>query len=577
MVKLRTTKIVGSSTETTWAQTQTILGEDGRELWVVLKIKSEEDATLIDLATLGAETLTDIEKKSEGIADISGLEKLVKETVEGAAEGLKIEMLVARVADQKIDLYGVGEVGAYLARGGELARLKDVWGEGEGISGDLKDGDTIVLSTAQFVEQVGIGPIKEILTGEDEPAELLAPLVHTQADSSGVAAIVGVVKGEKRAIVWPQIKLRLGETPKMSLWIPASILVLLILMIGVGMVRKNRLAFERDFQSLNTSVEAKIAETISVGDLNPERARILLTQAKAEVEQYLDSKTKDQYKERARKLLVEIEETEDKAFKKNEVQLSTVVELGVLEKELEAEKMKSDGHGNLVFLDTKNPRVVSMNLMDRSRQTFELSQDSVTVDLGVSEAKTLTLESTGATELDWKNKTVKQVIEGDEFWKQPTLIQIFAGNAYIFDLEQSEIWKYPTLGETYGGRRRWLAGGITPDLSKVIDMKVVGDIWLLTSSGKLERYSRGAPVTFSMEGFPAKSEAKRLADPKAMWVSEELVYVLENGAERVVVFGEDGKYKSQYVNSEFSKASDLVVVDDKGYVLIDNVVKEFSL
>ena len=169
------------------------------------------------------------------------------------------------------------------------------------------------------------------------------------------------------------------------------------------------------------------------------------------------------------------------------------------------------------------------------------------------------------------------MIEPDEFWKDPTYIEQFAGNLYVFDREQNEIWKYPVLTDSFGDRRRWLAAGITPDLTKVVDMKVVGDIWLLTETGKLERYSRGAPVNFSMEGFPAKAEAKRFVNPVAVWATESLVYVLEAGAERVVVFGDDGKYESQYVNSEFSKASDLVVVDDKAYVLIDNVVKEFEL
>ncbi len=111
----------------------------------------------------------------------------------------------------------------------------------------------------------------------------------------------------------------------------------------------------------------------------------------------------------------------------------------------------------------------------------------------------------------------------------------------------------------------------------VVDMKVAGDIWLLTSTGKLERYSKGAPVKFGMEGFPGTQGDKILSDPSAMWVGESLIYVIERGEQRIVVFGDDGKYKSQYVNSEFADASDLVVVDDKAYVIIDNVVKEFEL
>jgi hypothetical protein len=72
-------------------------------------------------------------------------------------------------------------------------------------------------------------------------------------------------------------------------------------------------------------------------------------------------------------------------------------------------------------------------------------------------------------------------------------------------------------------------------------------------------------------------ESKKLSDPAAVWVTESYVYVLERGAGRVVVFDMDGKYSQQYINSEFGKASDLVVVDDKAYVLIDNVVKMFGL
>jgi hypothetical protein len=199
------------------------------------------------------------------------------------------------------------------------------------------------------------------------------------------------------------------------------------------------------------------------------------------------------------------------------------------------------------------------------------------VDIAVSETKMYALHKNPVLYFFWKKEESKKAIEADEFWKEPESIELFAGNAYILDKDQGEIWKYPTLGDTFGGRRRWLAAGIAPDLSNVVDMKVAGDIWLLTSTGKLERYSRGAPVNFAMEGFPSKDTGKKLSEPTAVWASESLIYVLENGAGRVVVFGDDGKYRAQYTSSEFGKASDLVIVDDKGYVLIDNTVKEFGL
>ena len=563
MVNFTTTNIVGSASKSMWSQAQTVTREPNEQMMIVVQLVCTEEDSLIDLAGQGMEILEEIEKSGS-----QGIEKIITEN----KEGLEIAIIVGTVQNQKLTIKGVGKVDGYLARDGQLAKL------GKDVSGELKEGDVVILATDKFVDAIGLSKYKEIVTEADNPAELLTPLLHTQAETSGAAAVVGEVNKDKKVIKWPQINLRNDESPrKLNLWIGGAIFLLLIIMIGVGMVRRVKVVTERDYATLNSSINAKIEETLSVGDLNPERARTLLTQARGEIEAYLATDIRDEYKQKATKLIVEIESADERAFKKNDIKLTTVAELSILADNLTAEKMKSDGKGNLVFLDSGSRRVVSMNLTDRSRQVIDANEADQFVDVGVSEAKVYGLSSTGVTELFWKKPDLKKAIEPDEFWKSPTNIEIFAGNVYILDKEQGEIWKYPTLGDTFGDRRRWLAVGITPDLSNVVDMKVVGDIWLITSTGKLERYNRGAPVTFGMEGFPAKGDAKKLSEPSALWVTDSLVYVLENGASRVVVFGTDGKYQSQYMNSEFAKASDLVVVDDKAYVIIDNVVKEFTL
>ncbi|MFH2085917.1 MAG: hypothetical protein ABII21_03990 [bacterium] len=570
MSRLTTTNIVGTASSVMWSQAQSILHDDGSQLLIVIQLSCEEGESLVDLATIGGEILSEIEKKGESRAE---------QVVGEATQGLKVAVLVASWRENDLSLYGKGQVSAYMARNGKLAKLRDDWGEGERIHGMIMGKDTLILSTNRFIEVVGTTKLKEILTSDEEPAEPLAPLVHTQSETSGIAAIVGVMREEKKQVRWPQIKLRLenDEPRKINLWIGGVIMVLLILMIGVGMVRRVRVLSEREYGALNTSVNTKLDEVTSIGDLNPERAKDLLVKARGEVEAYLNTDIKDEYKDRGNKLLGQITSAEEKAFKKNEVKLTTMVELAILADNLRAEKMNTDGKGNLVFLDSMTPRVVAMNLVDRSRQIITINEDMMPPDVAVSEARTYGLYAQGVVELIWRKEEVKKVIEADEFWKEPKFIETFAGNVYIFDREQSEIWKYPTLGDIFGSRRRWFAAGITPDLSNVVDMKVVGDVWLLTSTGKLERYSRGVPVTFPMEGFPTKSEGKKLSEPTALWVTDSLVYVLENGAGRIVVFGADGKYQAQYTNPEFSRASDLVVVDDKVYVLIENTVKEFLL
>ncbi|MFH1244178.1 MAG: hypothetical protein V1487_01180 [bacterium] len=571
MVKIETVKIVGSASATTWSQAQTVGYGDNRQLLVVLELGQETESTLLDLATIGAEMLAEVERRKESLGDQASIEQVVEEMGKEADLGLKMGLLIAEAKEDKLIVRGVGEVSAYLARGEQLANL------GITANGILKEGDVFILTTNRLINEMGIKTIKEVLLTADNPGEILAPLVHTKEETSGVAAIVGTVKSSNKLDTWPQIKLR-GENPrKVNLWIGVGLLLLLTIMIGVGMVRRVGVTEERNYLDLESSVKRNTEEVKLTGDVNPILARQLLTESEREIEAYLALTIKEKYRIKAIKLGQSIAIIDEQVFKKNNSQLTMVVELNILTDGLISTKMQSDGRENLIFADESQPRVIGMNLVDRSKTVIELDNKDKLVGVGVAENRIYGLLNSGVIEIDGKKNEAKQVIEADEFWKDPTIIELFAGNVYVFDKEQSEIWKYPTLGETFGGRRRWLAAGITPDLSKVVDMKVVGDVWLLTSTGKLVRYSRGAPVTFEMEGFPYQGEGKVMVDPVAMFVTDNAVYVLESGAQRVVVVGTDGKYLGQYINDEFKNATDLVIVDDKGYVLIDNAVKEFGL
>ncbi len=586
MGKLITTKIVGTASQTKWSQAQTVQYQEDHQVLVVIQLSCHDEAELIDLTTIGSEILLEIEGKGAELVE-SNLESEVKKLIEEMPPEIAVEIMVGVQREDSLSVFGKGKVEALVVRDGKIARLRDSWGAGECVFGRLLPGDRVLISSAMFVENLGEQKLGEILINDQSPAEMMAPLVHTQEDSSGVAVIVGEVKGQdqKKKLVLasflnrePRIKLSSKEPRKMNLWIGGGILVLLILMIGIGVVRRAKVGAEREYAAIESSVNSKLSEASSAGDLNPERARTLLVQARGEVDSYLLQDVREEYRLKAQELIRLIEETEQKTFKKNEVGLSSILELDSLLDGLVAKKMKSDGRGNLIFLSEDGETAVSMNLRDRSRQVVEAESGEKLIDVATTETKVFGLIAAGVSEIDFEDESVESKIEADEFWKSPAELEMFAGNAYVFDREQSEIWKYSTLGDgEFAGRGRWLAAGITPDLSNVVDMKISGDIWLLTSTGKLERYSRGAPVTFSMEGFPSSTEAKRLSSPTAMFVTENEVYVLENGASRVVVFGEDGKYQSQYTNTEFAGASDIVVVDDKGYVIVGNMVKEFGL
>ncbi len=572
-MKFSTSSVVGSAKESKWSQAQTINLAESDQIMVVVQLTCLNDSDLIDLATIGGQVFLEFEKYNGGTTSVEQVKEVVDAIVAEIHSGVGIHILAAYLQGTRLSVYGRGEMVAYLMRMGKLANLCEHFGEGSLVVGEIKMKDRLFLSTTTLVEAIGLGKIKELLRESESPSESLAPLVHMQSETSGMAALLGQMV-EQREI---KIRLSRGEPRKINLWIGGGILLLLTIMIGVGMVRRANLIAERDYINLDKSVTQKTQETLSIGDLNPERARILLMQAREEVNAYLSTNLKPQYKIKGRQLSVLIETTENKAFKKNDVQLSTIVELSILADGLMADKMRGDGKDSLLFLDTKSSRIVQMNLTDRSRLIVPTKDEQTMRDVGVEGVAMYGLIDQGVVSISMKKQELKRVIQSDEFWQKPTFLGVFAGNVYVMDQAQNEVWKYPTLGDTFGGRRRWFAAGIMPDLSNVVDMKVNGDIWFLTSSGKLVRYSRGAPVAFSMDGFPAKGEAKILIDPVAVYPTSSLIYVLERGATRIVVFGNDGSYKAQYTNVDFGKASDLVIQDGKAYVLVDNTVKSFDL
>jgi hypothetical protein len=509
--------------------------------------------------------------------DRDGLKQTVEKIAGGLGEGIATEIGVGYRDGEKLKVFGIGEVACYLARNKQLANL---WGEKsvEVVEGVIKEEDRIILTTTRLVEEVGLAKIKEVVLNDRQPAEILATLVHTHMDSSGMAAVVAAItRGEEESKL-PELRLRISEPRKTNLWIGGAILMALIVMIRVGMVQRVKVEAEKKYTTMANLVNQEMNDATAAVDSDPGKTRELLTQAREQVNLYLASNAKDEYKIRAKDLIAQLDQTEQKAFKKSNVQLSTVVELSILADGLTADKIQNDGKGNLIFLDKNNTRIVGMNLTDRSRTVVQTDKIGQLTDIATSDSNLYGLDGKGVVMTPWKKPDLKRVIEPDEFWQQPVEIQTFAGNVYVLDKGQSEIWKYPTLGDTtFGGRRRWFAAGITPDLSNVVDMKITGDAWLLTSTGKLLRYTRGAPAAFSMDGLPSKDGSKNLDDPIAIYVSSSAVYVLERGGSRVVVLGLDGKYQAQYVNQEFAKASGITVVDSTAYVLINNVVKSFGL
>ncbi len=103
------------------------------------------------------------------------------------------------------------------------------------------------------------------------------------------------------------------------------------------------------------------------------------------------------------------------------------------------------------------------------------------------------------------------------------------------------------------------------DVSNITDMAIDGEIYALTGSGAVRKFSGGAAKNFSLEAVepPIQSGQKILAP-----VDEDRLYILESGKNRILAYTKKGVFTAQYL------------IPDSGSILdfaLDEAGKNFFL
>lgn len=586
MISVETHSLVGSPNKLGWSQAQSVwVGEIG--LGVILSLKKTESEGMLDLASVGGGFLQKIQNDwNREDRDTNWLMQLRDEVVELEGSGIVVNILAYQINLGKLMIWGSGRMETYLMRAGNLAKLGDSESLAMGVEGVLLAGDVVVMASEEAREAVGLDEIADLLADEESFEDNLAPLIYRgEETASRVVQILNInpAKSEEmiapvnKKWVMPSLRIqRMSEEPKKFNLIFGIVLIVgLSILVLTGIVSKSKKQAEASFIEAKTTANRMVVEAKDVAESNPERAKILLSQASETLNAYIATAPKQNYLDQAKLEIQGIESSEKEILKVRGIELKPTVELELVSSGLKAVRFESDSKGNIYFWDGLNKNITGFNLKDASSTKFAVKD--------VNEMGVMAVVNGGffgvVPEGIWQGSTSAQkvAIQRDELWGQIGQIGFFGSNIYLLDKGNGEIWKYSAVADGYADRKRWFGAGIVLDLSRIVDWVVDGDIWLLSSSGKLERYSRGVPVKFELVGLPAMSDNGALVGPSAVVINQDKIYVLESGASRVVVFGIDGKYEAQFVSSDFARASDLAVYDGKGYVLIDNIVKEWEL
>ncbi len=346
--------------------------------------------------------------------------------------------------------------------------------------------------------------------------------------------------------------------------------VLFLLFASVFFGWRHRMKQKRleAFSSVWEIADHQYAEALSLADLNPLRARALLSEAQISLDGTIADEglgfsdtQKTQLAERADELVRAL------------AQISGEYRVEEAEIFLDLTLVRPDTRGDvidlfgdiLVILDRQSGVLLRIDASNKSAETVgggTLLNDSSHV--AVTSGRGYVLSSSGVVEVSLAQKTSALVIEDDSAWGEIVDLAAFSGNIYLLDRGNGDIYRYQSSEGGFGSRRRWLGSGVFPDFSSARSLTIDGDIWVLTTDSVL-RFRRGVSENFRISGLDVP-----FTDPIAIFTESdsERVFVLDRGNTRVVVFDKGGEYRSQYLWEGIASVSDMVVHEEEGKIFL---------
>lgn len=179
---------------------------------------------------------------------------------------------------------------------------------------------------------------------------------------------------------------------------------------------------------------------------------------------------------------------------------------------------------------------------------------------------------------DPKNNTWKKIdISYPNQNSQINSLFIYNRRLYCLDKQNNQIYKHDATKTGFAQGEKWLKDNSNLDLSKSVGLAIDGEIFTLTSQGKLNKFKAGQKQDFTIQGLDPN-----LTSADAIWTYYELkyLYILDANNKRLIILDkQDGSLKKQLTAKEFVKPTSMVIdeANDTAYILDNNKLYKIDL
>lgn len=160
----------------------------------------------------------------------------------------------------------------------------------------------------------------------------------------------------------------------------------------------------------------------------------------------------------------------------------------------------------------------------------------------------------------------------DGIWKKGVDMKSYNEKIYILDPERGQIWRYPRKRDGFDAGEQYNQNA---DLNKAVSLAIDSSVYVLNSDGTVGQMYQGQKQDYPLRRPPLNV----LSAPTKIFTNANTnyLYILEPSKQRVVIFRKDPKnggaqYQTQYVFENIGVMRDLVVADNRLYVIDDKKV-----
>lgn len=524
-------------------------------------------------------------------------------------------------------LSGSGKV--YVCRDNQLAVILEAGKEEiQTASGFLQDRDIFVLGTAQFFGFVSQGSLKAALAGlkVSPAAEALAPIIHGQEDNAQTAAIIfklilaaaeempsatetekpkrieepagpvlvkekplhsqfkaslgnilTVVKGlplltwkvikdvKSQPNVFVQDQKRKVRAKKTTLTVAVVLIILLFTSIVLGSRKKTFLKDSVAVTQVLDEANYKYEQAQSLVELNPLRARSLLTEAKELVQNLLTEVKNKNKQEELGQMLFKIETELEQVAREYKLDSAELfLDLTLAKDNFMGVDWDADEE-ILQILDSQKNTVLEINVRTKKNQVSaggEKIQGAFMI--GAVEDRLFTLAQDKLVVINSQTGEAIDEQENQDWGEIKDLVG-FSQNAYLLATQKGQIFKLGGTDKGVAEASHYLSAEKL-DLEDAVSMAIDGSVWVLFNDGTVVKFTRGVKDPFSITGLTGE-----FRQPEKIYTNPELdfLYILDRQNTRVVVVSKaTGEYQAQYIWPGIAGVKDLYASETEGKILL---------